>query len=370
MKVPNSKYFRIGYAIIIVLVIIMLATKVDFIFHPLGIFFETLFFPFLISGVLFYLLRPIVFFLHDRKVPKTLSILLIYLLVIGLGITAVLLVGPELQKQTKSLIDNSPKLIETMQTKTNELKESQWFSRFQENEYLTVDSINTRISEYFKSNVSDIGSKVSNAFGMLTSIITVIVTVPFIVFYLLKDGEGASSNVLKFLPYFQAEEAKKIVRDMDSALSSYIQGQAIVSFIVGVMMYIGYLIIGLDYSLILAFIAMLTNVIPFIGPFIAIVPALAIAFMTSPFMALKVVIVAVIVQQIDGNVSSPLIMGRKLDLHPLTIILLLLVAGNMAGLVGMIVAVPVYAVLKVIASHAYRLYLLRKVRKDNIIEVE
>ncbi|PLS18500.1 AI-2E family transporter [Bacillus sp. M6-12] len=367
---PNSKYFRIGYAIIIVLVIIMLATKVDFIFHPLGIFFETLFFPFLISGVLFYLLRPIVFFLHDRKVPKTLSILLIYLLVIGLGITAVLLVGPELQKQTKSLIDNSPKLIETMQTKTNELKESQWFSRFQENEYLTVDSINTRISEYFKSNVSDIGSKVSNAFGMLTSIITVIVTVPFIVFYLLKDGEGASSNVLKFLPYFQAEEAKKIVRDMDSALSSYIQGQAIVSFIVGVMMYIGYLIIGLDYSLILAFIAMLTNVIPFIGPFIAIVPALAIAFMTSPFMALKVVIVAVIVQQIDGNVSSPLIMGRKLDLHPLTIILLLLVAGNMAGLVGMIVAVPVYAVLKVIASHAYRLYLLRKVRKDNIIEVE
>lgn len=135
------------------------------------------------------------------------------------------------------------------------------------------------------------------------------------------------------------------------------------------MMYIGYLIIGLDYSLVLASVAMLTNVIPFIGPFIAIIPALIIAFLTSPFMALKVLIVAVIVQQIDGNITSPYIMGRNLDIHPLTIILLLLVAGSLGGLLGMIIAVPVYAVLKVILSHAYRLYLLHK-NKERMLEVE
>jgi predicted PurR-regulated permease PerM len=157
---------------------------------------------------------------------------------------------------------------------------------------------------------------------------------------------------------------------MDEALSSYIQGQAIVSFIVGVMMYIGYLIIGINYSLILAIVAMLTNVIPFLGPFLALVPAVIVGFTMSPFMALKVILVVIVVQQIDGNVSSPLIMGRKLDVHPLTIILILLVAGNLAGLIGMIVAVPAYAIIKVIISHAYRLYVLRRADREQIIQVE
>ncbi|WP_367946577.1 AI-2E family transporter [Bacillus sp. V59.32b] len=365
---PNTKYFRIGYSLIIILIIILLATKVDFIFRPFVIFFQTLFPPFLISGVLYYLLRPIVFFLHDRKVPKSLSIILIYLLFIGIGTLVVFLVGPELQNQFRSLIDNLPAIVDSLRGQILDLRESPWFSRFQENEYLTFEEVSASVSDYLRSHVPEIGSNLGNFIGVITSIVTVIVTVPFIVFYLLKDSEGASNGVLKFLPYFQAEEAKVVVKDMDEALSSYIQGQAIVSFVVGVMMYIGYLIIGIDYSLILAIIAMLTNVIPFIGPFIAIIPAIIIALITSPFMAIKVIIVAIVVQQIDGNFTSPYIMGRKLDLHPLTIILLLLVAGSMGGLLGMIIAVPFYAILKVIISHAYRLYRLHK-DKDKILEI-
>ncbi|WP_409302715.1 AI-2E family transporter [Peribacillus sp. SCS-155] len=366
---PNSKYFRLGYTIIIMLIIILLATKVDFVFRPLVVFFQTLFLPFLISGVIYYLLRPVVIFLHDKKVPKSLAILLIYMLFLGIGTLAVFLLGPELQKQFKSLIENFPGIIDTLRDQVVDLRENKWFARFQENEYFTLDEVSTAVSDYLKTNVSGFGNKVGNFIGIITSVITLIVTVPFIVFYMLKDGEGASDGVLKYLPYFQATEAKLIIKDMDEALSSYIQGQAIVSFIVGFMMYIGYLIIGIDYSLILAVIAMLTNVIPFIGPFIAIIPAIIIALITSPFMAVKVIIVAVIVQQIDGNLTSPYIMGRKLDIHPLTIILVLLVAGSMGGLLGMIIGVPFYAVLKVIISHAYRLYRLHK-EKDKIIEIE
>jgi predicted PurR-regulated permease PerM len=367
---PSSKWFKIGYGIIIVMVIILLATKIDFIFTPIEIFFETLFMPFLISGVLYYLLRPIVYFLNRKNVPKAVSILLIYLIVIGGAAALVYFAGPELQRQFKDLMDNYPQYIEGLRNKADELQNSAWFSRFQENDYITLDYITEQVSSYFKSNFSDLSSRLTGVFSIVTSVVTVIVTVPFIVFYLLKDSEGASKGLVRYLPYFQAAETRKILKDMDEALSSYIQGQAIVSFIVGVMIYIGYLIIGIKYSLILAIVAMLTNVIPFLGPFLALVPAVIVGFTMSPFMALKVILVVIVVQQIDGNVSSPLIMGRKLDVHPLTIILILLVAGNLAGLIGMIVAVPAYAIIKVIISHAYRLYVLRRADREQIIQVE
>ncbi|WP_071459011.1 AI-2E family transporter [Bacillus massilinigeriensis] len=366
---PNSKYFRLGYGIIVFLIIVLLASKVDFIFKPLGIFFQTLFLPFLISGVIYYLLRPIVNFLDTKKVPRALAIVAIYLLFIGLGIALVLVVGPELQRQFKSLVDNFPDLVGSLQKEILALRDSGWFSRFQENQYMSLDEISERVTTFIRSNVSNIFSQVTNVIGVITSIVTVIITVPFIVFYMLKDGEGASRHILKFLPYLQAKEARKILKDLDEALSSYIKGQALVSFLVGAMMYVGYLIIGLEYSLVLAVVTMLTNVIPFIGPFIGVIPAVIIGFLTSPLMAVKVVLVAVVVQQIDGNLTSPYIMGRKLDIHPLTIILLLLVAGSLAGLLGMILAVPTYAVLKVVASHAYRLYKLQKT-KENKLELE
>ncbi|TCN28074.1 putative PurR-regulated permease PerM [Mesobacillus foraminis] len=366
---PKSKYFRIGYGIILFLFIIYLGAKVDFIFKPIGIFFQTLFFPFLISGVIYYLLRPVVFCLNDWKVPKSLAIVAIYLLFIGLGTILLLWIGPELQRQFKSLVENYPAISENLRGKFLDIRENKWVSRFEENDYFTLEEASSKVSAYFQANMANVFGKVTNVIGIITSILTLIVTVPFIVFYLLRDGEGASAHILKYLPYLQAAEARKILKDMDEALSSYIKGQAIVSLLVGVMMYIGYLIIGIDYSLVLASVAMLTNVIPFIGPFIAIIPAIIIAFLTSPFMALKVLIVAVVVQQIDGNITSPYIMGRNLDIHPLTIILLLLVAGSLGGLLGMIIAVPVYAVVKVILSHTYRLYLLHK-NKERMLEVE
>jgi predicted PurR-regulated permease PerM len=151
---------------------------------------------------------------------------------------------------------------------------------------------------------------------------------------------------------------------MDFALSSYIQGQIIVSICVGILAYIAFLIIGLDYPLVLALVAMFTNVIPFIGPWIGTIPAVIVGLLNSPFMALLVVLAVVVVQQIESNLISPQVMGRKLSIHPLTIIFLLLVAGRFAGLLGLILAVPTYAVGKVLVLHIYRLWVLRNTTID------
>lgn len=360
---PQSKFFRFGYGLLLIFLIILVGTKIDFIFRPIVVLVQTLFFPFLLGGVLYYLFRPVVQFLHKRNVPKVLSILLIYLLAIGLFVLLFYSIGPVLQSQVNNLVENTPALIDAIRSKLNDLQQNEWVNQFQESEQFDVKEISEKVTAYLSNSVQTIGTNIANFIGIITNIIMIFVTVPFILYYMLKEGEKAPHMVLQTLPEKQRNNGTKILKDMDIALSSYIQGQILVSVCVGTMLYIGYLIIGIEYSLILAIIAMFTNVIPFLGPIIGVVPALVVAIVDSPAMIIKVLVVMVIAQQIEGNVISPQVMGKKLDIHPLTIISILLVAGSLGGLLGLILAVPVYAVLKVIALHTYRLINLRRAKE-------
>ncbi|MBO1914141.1 AI-2E family transporter, partial [Microvirga sp. 3-52] len=111
-------------------------------------------------------------------------------------------------------------------------------------------------------------------------------------------------------------------------ISSYIQGQILVAICIGIMVTIGFYIIGMEYALLLGVLAMFTSVVPYLGPLIAITPAVIIAIVTSPFMLVKLAIVWTIVQLIDGKFISPQIMGKSLSIHPITIIFVLLTAGS------------------------------------------
>ncbi|MDG4657364.1 AI-2E family transporter [Ectobacillus antri] len=359
---PQTKAFKFGYAILLIFLIIWVGTKIDFIFQPVVALVQTLFSPFLVAGILYYLFRPLVNYLESRKVRRTLSILLIYTVFGGLLTLLVYSLGPILQRQVNSLVDNAPFLVENARVKIQQLQQNEWVNRFQENSNFNWDELSTEASAYLSSSLTNIGTNIARFIGVVTSIITIFVTVPFILYYMLKEGEKAPQQVLRLLPPLQRENGKKILSDLDGALSSYIQGQVFVSICVGIMLYIGYLIIGIEYSLLLAIIAMFTNVIPFVGPIIAIIPALIVAVLESPTMVVKVLVVMVIAQQLEGNVISPQVMGRSLSIHPLTIISILLVAGSLGGLLGLILAVPVYAVMKVVVQNTYRLWMLRKER--------
>jgi predicted PurR-regulated permease PerM len=364
---PLTKAFRWGYGLLLVFLIIFVGMKISFVFRPVALLVQILFFPFLLAGVLYYLFRPLVHFLQLKNVPRTLSILLIYLMAGALISLLIYFVGPILQKQINSLIDSAPVTMEAVQKKITELQANKWLQRLQENK-----SFNFEKGTSIPSGLAAIGSNIMDFIGMMARIVTVFITVPFILYYMLKEGEKAPRQILRLLPAVQQKNGRKILTDLDEALSSYIQGQIFVSFCVGTMFFIGYLVVGLDYSLLIAMVAMFTNVIPFIGPIIAMIPALIIAFLDSPMMVIKVLIVMVVVQQIEGHIISPQVMGRKLEIHPLTIISLLLAAGNMAGVLGLILAVPVYAVLKVIVHHTFRLWKLRKVQsiEEKIIKGE
>jgi predicted PurR-regulated permease PerM len=180
-----------------------------------------------------------------------------------------------------------------------------------------------------------------------------LIILPFILFYLLKDGKKLPTYILKFLPVPLRSQSFEVMKEINSSISLYIRGQIIVSFCIGLLMLIGFLIIGLEYASLLALIAAFTSVVPYLGPAIAITPALIIAIVTSPIMLLKLIVVWTVVQLIEGKFISPQIMGRNLHIHPITIIFVILTAGNLFGVKGVILAVPGYAVLKVIVTHLF-----------------
>ncbi|QFT89178.1 AI-2 transport protein TqsA [Bacillus sp. THAF10] len=361
---PQTKWFKVGYAVIVILLIIFLASLVDFIFTPITIMIQTLFAPIILAGVLYYLLRPLVN-LAARFVPRGIAILSIYLAFIGLITLLLFLLGPILQQQVNSLVKNTPEIINDIQKYVVELQENEYIARFQQDERFSLEEISGKVAENLNAYLSTFGSNVLNIISAVTGFFILLVIIPFVLFYMLKDGDRLPGQVLKFIPRQHEREGKNVLKDMDIALSSYIQGQIIVSVFVGVLIYIGFLIIGLEYSLVLALIAMFTNIIPFIGPFIGTIPSLIVAFFDDPIMALWVLIVVIIVQQVESNLISPQVMGKKLDVHPITIIFILLVASKFAGLLGLLLAVPTYAVSKVIVLHTIRFINLRKVKVND-----
>src|SRR5690606_40778024 len=132
-----------------------------------------------------------------------------------------------------------------------------------------------------------------------------------------------------FFPSTYRDEALTILTETGDTLSAYIQGQVTVALAVGTLSFIGYLIIDLPFALVMALIVAVTNIIPYVGPLLGGAPAVIVALFDSPMKAALVVLVIVVAQQIEGNVLSPLILGKSLDTHPATIIILLLAAGNL-----------------------------------------
>ncbi len=343
----NKLWFQAGIGIILALVIIRLFIEVEAIFDPLFIIAGTIFVPLLLGGVLFYLTRPLLHFLENRKFPKWSGILIIVLLILLVFYLLYAMIGPIVSSEVNRLVDNSPAIIEDVEGYT------EYVLAQRERLPISVEEQLNDMSGQIGERIGDVGGWIISFLTSFISGLISLVLVPFFLIYLLVDHK-------KFVPFvsgFFTGQRKlwviKTLKDIDHTLRSYIQGQLFVSFLVGLMLLLGYWIIGLDYALLLAIIGMATNVIPFLGPYIAVVPAMLIALVQDPIMAVYVAIIMLIAQQIESNFITPNVMGNALDVHPLTVITVLLAAGNIAGLWGIILAIPFYAVVKTVVKNVY-----------------
>jgi predicted PurR-regulated permease PerM len=260
---------------------------------------------------------------------------------------------PIIQAQVRDLINTFPAYLAEFWASITSWIQNSFLAPYYEQAYDWVIENFGDLPSMIGGFLLDAVQGVQNIASTVTNVVIVIVTFPIILFFLLKDGAQFKTYFLKLLPPVFRKDVKQILHNMDTQVGSYIQGQIIVASCIGAMLYVGYLIIGLDYAITLAIVAAITSVVPYLGPTIAITPALIIAIVDSPFMLIKLVIVWVVVQFLEGNFVSPNIMGRTMKIHPLTIIIVLLVAGNLFGVVGVILGIPGYAILKVLVQYLF-----------------
>lgn len=175
-----------------------------------------------------------------------------------------------------------------------------------------------------------------------------LVVVPFLSFYFLKDWRELRLMVINLFNYDAQEKAAHVIDEIGRTLSAYIQGLGKLSLIAGISITLGTLSLGVDFPLVLGFLAMLAETVPVVGPMVGAVPAIFIAYGQSSTNAFYVALFYIIFYQFDANFIMPKIMGQKIDLHPVVLIISLLIGAKLFGILGMLFAVPVAAVYRVL----------------------
>lgn len=344
----NKVWFRTGIALLILFLLIKLVMEVHSVFIPFMIIIQSVILPLLLSGFLFYICLPFQKILEKYKVPRWGSITIIFIsLIIIIGVL-IGYIAPLIAEQISKLINQIPALQNEVQHIVN--------FALDQMERLPSD-VTDRINKMIQSMSDGATSILSNSLGFVTSFIStmfLLIMVPFFLIYMLKDHERFIPFIARLFKGDRKVFVVELLKDLNETVKSYIQGQVTVSIILGIILYIGYSILGLNYTLLLVLFACLANMIPFLGPWMAFVPAAIIGIIQSPTTFIWVCIITLIAQQLEGNVITPNVMGKSLSIHPLTIIVVILAAGNLGGFGLILVAVPLYAVIKTIVRNVFR----------------
>lgn len=343
--------------ILLVLLVFLVGSKVSWLFNPVKDFLSIVGLPIVLAGVFYYLLNPLVDNLEKYfKINRTLTISFVFLILIGLIVWGIWNLIPVINQQIQSMVSSIPSYIDHMNKDINGALKQPLFSQFSDQveqwTKMAGDELSVKSSSYIKTTVNSLGDVV----GTVTTVVIALITMPFILFYLLRDGKKLPYYIAKFVPDRGKKSFLIVLTEINNQISNYVRGQLTVAFFVGVMFWLGYLTIGLKYALTIGIIAGLLNMIPYLGSFLAMVPAILVGAFISPWMLVKVLIVFVIEQTIEGRLISPLVLGSNLKIHPVTIIVVLLASGKMFGVMGVIFGIPGYAVLKVLITHLFDWY--------------
>lgn len=349
--------------LLIAAALIFVLQQIDFILNPIVAILTALFMPLLIAGFLYYLLNPLVLLIEKTKLKRTYGVIIVMILLLGTVIIAVLLGIPMIIDQTSSLIAGIPEFINQLERYAIRLAEEPWM------EQVDFDPIIINIENWMREVgtgiLSGFMSSVGGAVQRITEMAFLVITVPVILFYMLHDGEKFPDFVEKISPEKYKYNIKDLLLQINETIASYISGKGLASLVVGVLLLILYSIINLPSAFVLSIFAAITNFIPYVGPFIGAAPAVIVGLIVSPTYALLAALFVLIVQQLDGNFLTPFFVGKSLSIHPLTVILILLASANIAGLIGMLIGVPLFAIIKTIV-----IYFVRWRKEQKVLEVE
>ncbi|WP_195263689.1 MULTISPECIES: AI-2E family transporter [unclassified Clostridium] len=330
-----KKYKKIINSILIILsivLILILYIKIKTINSIVNIIF--------IGFILAYALKPLRDTISEKfKLSKRISSISIILTILFGLILLSYIVIPSMLRESSNIgyiLDNIDEYVKNIVDKLNL------------NDISFLKSIYNQMSEeinMFFSKATD--NFLENLMVCFESMISFAI-VPIVTYYFLVDGDLIYNKLLLILPTEKRIIAKKVISHIDKVLSRYIISQLLLSLIIGVLTFIVLLIINVKFALILGIFNGVLNIVPYFGPIIGGVPAIFVALLESPNKALWTLLAIFLIQQIEGNILSPKITGDSTNMHPIIIIILLLVGEKLGGLIGMIVAVPIGVIVKVI----------------------
>ncbi|HEM5184646.1 TPA: AI-2E family transporter [Streptococcus suis] len=335
---------------------IFIFSKISFLFRPIGSFLEIVLLPMILTGLLYYLLNPMVDWMEKHKISRTVGISILFVLISLLIIWGLAVAVPSIQEQVTSFAQNLPSNIQKIEGQVTGLLQDQRFEQFRPTALEMLNKVNDQIVAYAQKFSSSAVNWASNLISTASQIIVAILIMPFILFYLLRDGQYLNKHITQYLPTKWREPIGTVLSDVNGQLSNYVRGQVTVAIIVALMFSVMFSIIGLSYPITLGVMAGFLNLIPYLGSFLAMIPAVILGLIAGPIMLIKVLVVFMIEQTIEGRFVTPLIIGSSLSIHPITILFVLLTAGQMYGVLGVLLGIPIYASIKVLVKAAFEWY--------------
>lgn len=341
---------------------VLLLTIIFFIWRQMGDMItpivsvvNTILIPFLVGGFLYYITNPLVKFLQEKlKINRMIGILMTLSLLFGLIALGVIYLLPILINQLSSLINSTQGLYWEIQSFVNQLSKNPLFRNL--NIQSTIQQLNLSYVDILQNILNSVTNSLGSVLSAVVNTLMILIMTPIFLVYFLMDGH-------KLLPMLERTVLKRdklnissLLTNLNATVARYISGISIDALIIGALAYIGYSVIGLKYALVFAIFSSLANLIPYVGPTIGLIPMVITYAFTDPQKMVAALIYMLIIQQVDGNILYPRIVGGVMKVHPITIMVLLLLSSNIYGVLGMIVAIPTYSILKEIAKFLANLY--------------
>lgn len=286
-------------------------------------------------------LEPAVSWLQRNHIPRALSVLIMYLLIFLVFSLIVVLIVPPLVTQLTELAKSFP----------------DYYNRLV-SAFSTLDAgAQDEVSQSLQQGLQNLGANLAQAtssilatlVGVFGGILQFMVTL-VIAFYLVVNEDGVKRFVRSITPSSYQPYVTQLMHRIQLKLGSWLRGQLLLMLIIGVLTYVGLSLLGMEYALVLALWAGLTEIVPYVGPILGAIPAVFLAFSISPLEALLVLGLYTVIQQLENNIITPMVMKRAVGLNPVVSIVVILIGAKLGGVVGAIISIPLATTVAVFLS--------------------
>lgn len=293
---------------------------------------------FLFALVIASAISPFANWLDEKGFPRLLGVLLLFLVVLALVIAILSLIIPYVSQDISQLVSTLPQFVAKVSTSLEKVQQGspQYLDFLSE-----IQNILQSFSDYLQQSSQSIIGLIINVFGGVMSAIAILI----ISFYLSVTKKGIEGFLGSIVPEKYEDYAINLWNRAEHKVGLWLQGQLLLGLIMGLLVYVGLSLMGIKFALILGFLAAVLEIVPMVGPVLAAIPAIFLAFLQSPSLGLWVIVFYVIAQQLENHVLVPVVLGKTIGLNPVIVIIALLIGQSLAGIPGMILSVPLATII-------------------------